>query len=84
MNLKKWLWTQKEGLIIGALWGVIAPFGGLGMAVYSETLWWYKFLIFPAWMAGWFGFSPTAGFITSIIIGMIIGGLVDIFYKPKE
>jgi len=84
MKIKKWLWTQKEGLILGLIYGAICPLAGLGMATLSEVHWYFKLLIFPVVIADLIPLQGIGAFILSIIIGGLFGIIIDCLYKPKE
>ena len=82
-TLKDFLWIQKEGIIIGMLWGLISNFAGLGMATMENVYWWHKVLILPTTISGYIPVTGVSAFAASIIIGGFIGMLADMVYKPK-
>lgn len=84
MKIKKYLWINKEGIVLGSLWGFISPFAGLGMATLPHITFWNKLLILPALIAKSFGVSGIEGFLLSVIIGGLIGMSIDSLYKPNE
>lgn len=85
-NILGFLWTQRQGAIIGALWGLLSCFGALGMASSNmQLLWWQKLIIMPAYLSGIL-VSNDMGWpilILPILIGAGIGMLVDMVYLEK-
>jgi hypothetical protein len=85
MNLKKWMLLQKEGFLVGALWGLISIPAALGLATtYTSLAWYHKLLILPVYLSN---LLPNLGIMSAaypIFIGAIIGVIVDMFYKPDQ
>jgi hypothetical protein len=85
-KIKRWLWLQKEGALVGMIWSALSIFAATGLATeYTSLMWYHKLLILPVYLSGFipvnlgiFSFAITAG------IGIILGMLFDSVYKPKE
>jgi len=85
-DVKKWLWTQKEGIGIGVVWGLISTYAALGLASLGSLSWWQIILILPSYVGNKIIGSADIGvvsFAVPIVIGAIVGMLIDSLYKPE-
>lgn len=87
MNIKRFLWVQKEGTLVGGVWGLISIFASLGLATTKPELSLIdKALILPTYLANLI--TPVEPswplLLIPVLIGIIIGMIVDMLYKPKE
>ena len=84
----RFIWTQKEGVIVGALWGLLSCFASLGLATAEvHILWWQKLLIMPVYLTGLVFKINNFGWpviLVPVLIGALIGAIVDMVYKPKQ
>lgn len=74
-------------MLVGALWGVVSVYASLGLATLPGVALWQKFLILPVVIAGWVLPESVGGSLaiaSAILVGVLIGMLVDAIYKPKE
>jgi len=79
-NIKKWIYIQKEGLIVGALWGLISIYAALGLASQASLTWWQTILVLPAYLGNLLVGDAAIGvlsFAAPVIIGSIIGIIID-------
>lgn len=81
----KWLKLQKEGALVGGLFGLMSIYMTLGLATLQSITWWQKILILPTYLTK---FIPLSGsvfaWILPIFFGMILGIIADALYKPRQ
>jgi hypothetical protein len=86
MKIKKWFKLQKEGILVGALWGVMSLYASVGMASLPSIAWWQKVLILPTVIADKVlnTSNPYISLFAVALVGAIIGSLIDMVYKPND
>ena len=85
MNIKQWLWIQKEGAVIGLGYGLMSVYAALGMANQVSLSVFEIVLIFPTYVSNMIIGDASVGvivFIVPALIGMGIGILMDSLYRP--
>lgn len=88
MNLKHQLFILKEGLGVGAVWGLLSIYAAMGLATQADPLHlWQKILIAPVLLSGVIlkGQLPsTWNIILPILLGAAGGAVFDFYYRPGE
>jgi hypothetical protein len=85
-KIKNWLWTQKEGIFVGFLWG--------GISIYTLPFYFpqlhlsfiEKIVLLPVYLTNYLVPNASAPLVYFIppLIGAVMGMLVDMVYKPKQ
>ena len=89
MNIKRWLYLQREGLILGSLWGLVSSFAAVGLVDQVSLTVWQKALILPVYLSGFITNALSLGpslyiLVIPIIIGAGIGALIDRLWEPRQ
>lgn len=87
-NIKKWLYLQKEGILIGGLWGLLSIYASMGLAATNQSLAiWQKILLMPVWLTDLFLDNQLPGLwvlVIPIVLAAVLGAIADSIYKPRE
>ena len=82
--IKDFLMKNKEGIIVGAIWGIASPLISLGMSTLPKITIFHKLLILPTMLADYLPLEGKAVLVATVIVGAILGMLVDVVYKPND